>query len=245
MIFSIPWLYNNDPFPSVESALDSGCGASGLLAASDTLDVQRLLAAYHQGIFPWYSDGQPVLWWSPDPRMVLVPAEFKISTSFKKTLKRVLREPAWEIRVDTCFIDIITACAHITRQAQSGTWITPDVLAAYSALHQQGFAHSVETWYENKCVGGLYGMSVGMMFFGESMFALRPDASKIALAALVSHLKRHHVNMLDCQQNTPHLASLGGREIPRHLFMTHLSQAVAAPPIPWQFDKTALLDVMT
>lgn len=240
----LPWLHDNDPFPSVECALSTHSGASGLLAASEKLDTQRLFTAYQQGIFPWYEEGQPVLWWSPDPRMVLVPAEFKVSTSLKKTLKRILHEPAWEIRVDTHFIHTMTACARVARRAQNGTWITADVLAAYGALHQLGFAHSIETWYADQCVGGLYGVSIGRMFFGESMFALRADASKIALAALVSHLRRHDVKMIDCQQNTAHLASLGGREIPRSRFIAHLRQAVDETPIPWRFDKTLLRDVV-
>ena len=241
----VPWLGPDDPFPPVEHALDETSGAPGLLAASAELDARRLLAAYRRGIFPWYSDGQPVLWWSPDPRMVLVPKEFKVSASLRKTLKKVLRDPAWEVRVDAGFSDVMRACAGTPRRDQHGTWITDEVIAAYGALHRAGLAHSVETWIDGERVGGLYGVSLGRMFFGESMFARRTDASKVALAALVGHLRRHGIEMIDCQQNTSHLASLGGREIARGAFVAHVRRAVNEAPIPWQFSKAALLDVVS
>ncbi|CDY75612.1 Leucyl/phenylalanyl-tRNA--protein transferase [Caballeronia glathei] len=240
----VPWLAPDDPFPPVERALGATSGAPGLLAASADLLPSRLIDAYRRGIFPWYSDGQPVLWWSPDPRMVLFPREFKVSDSLRKVLKRVLREPRWEVRVDHDFAAVMRACAQTPREGQRGTWITADIVEAYSTLHRAGDAHSVETWFDGERVGGLYGVSFGKMFFGESMFAHRSDASKIALAALVGHLRRHEIEMIDCQQNTSHLASLGGREIARRAFVTHLRGAVAQPPIPWHFDKTALLDVL-
>jgi leucyl/phenylalanyl-tRNA---protein transferase len=240
----VPWLASDDPFPPVERALGASSGAPGLLAASADLLPSRLVDAYRRGIFPWYSDGQPVLWWSPDPRMVLYPDEFKLSVSLRKTLKRVLREDAWEIRVDHDFAGVMRACAQAPRDGQRGTWITADIAEAYSSLHRVGDAHSIETWFEGERVGGLYGVSFGKMFFGESMFARRTDASKIALAALVGHLRRHKIEMIDCQQNTSHLASLGGREIPRKAFVTHLRRAVGEPSIGWRFDKTALLDVL-
>lgn len=240
----VPWLGPDDPFPSVERALGAASGAPGLLAASADLLPSRLIDAYRRGIFPWYSDGQPVLWWSPDPRMILRPAEFKLSPSLRKTLKRVLRDDAWEIRVDHDFAGVMRACAQAPRRGQRGTWITADVVEAYSSLHRVGDAHSIESWFEGKRVGGLYGVSFGRMFFGESMFAEVSDASKIALAALVGHLRRHEIEMIDCQQNTPHLASLGGREIARKTFVAHLRTAVAAASIPWQFDKAALLEVL-
>ncbi|TCK43883.1 leucyl/phenylalanyl-tRNA--protein transferase [Paraburkholderia sp. BL8N3] len=240
----VPWLAPDDPFPPVERALGATSGAPGLLAASADLLPSRLIDAYRRGIFPWYSDGQPVLWWSPDPRMVLFPREFKVSDSLRKVLKRVLREPRWEVRVDHDFAAVMRACAQTPREGQRGTWITADIVEAYSTLHRAGDAHSVETWLDGERVGGLYGVSFGKMFFGESMFAHRSDASKIALAALVGHLRRHEIEMIDCQQNTSHLASLGGREIARRAFVTHLRGAVAQPPIPWHFDKTALLDVL-
>ncbi|KAA1000575.1 leucyl/phenylalanyl-tRNA--protein transferase [Paraburkholderia panacisoli] len=240
----VPWLGTDDPFPPVERALGAASGAPGLLAASGDLLPSRLIDAYRRGIFPWYSDGQPVLWWSPDPRMILCPAEFKLSPSLRKTLKRVLRDDAWEIRVDHDFAAVMRACAQAPRRGQRGTWITADVVEAYSSLHRLGDAHSIESWFEGERVGGLYGVSFGKMFFGESMFAHATDASKIALAALVGHLRRHKIEMIDCQQNTSHLASLGGREIARKAFIAHVRASVDAPPIPWRFDKTALLEVL-
>jgi len=240
----VPWLGPDDPFPPVERALSAASGAPGLLAASGDLLPSRLIDAYRHGIFPWYSDGQPVLWWSPDPRMVLRPAEFKVSPSLRKTLKRVLRDDAWEIRVDQDFAAVMRACAEAPRRGQRGTWITADVVEAYSSLHRVGDAHSIETWFEGERVGGLYGVSFGKMFFGESMFANVTDASKMALAALVGHLRRHEIEMIDCQQNTSHLASLGGREIARKAFIAHVRASVDAPRIPWRFDKTVLLDVL-
>jgi leucyl/phenylalanyl-tRNA--protein transferase len=240
----VPWLGTDDPFPPVERALGAASGAPGLLAASGDLLPSRLIDAYRRGIFPWYSDGQPVLWWSPDPRMILCPAEFKLSPSLRKTLKRVLRDNAWEIRVDHDFAAVMRACAQAPRRGQRGTWITADVVEAYSSLHRLGDAHSIESWFEGERVGGLYGVSFGKMFFGESMFAHATDASKIALAALVGHLRRHKIEMIDCQQNTSHLASLGGREIARKAFIAHVRASVDAPSIPWGFDKTALLEVL-
>lgn len=236
----VPWLGLDDPFPPVERSLGPATGAPGLLAASADLLPSRLLDAYHRGIFPWYSDGQPVLWWSPDPRMVLVPAEFKVSPSLKKTLRRVLREPAWDVRVDQEFPGVMRACAQAPRQGQRGTWIMAEVVDAYSSLFRSGRAHSIETWLDGRRVGGLYGVALGRMFFGESMYADVSDASKIALAALVAHLREHGLEMIDCQQNTSHLASLGGREIARKAFVAHVRRAVAEPPIPWQFDKRVL-----
>ncbi|WP_027796565.1 leucyl/phenylalanyl-tRNA--protein transferase [Paraburkholderia acidipaludis] len=238
----VPWLGPEDPFPSVERALGAGSGAPGLLAASADLLPSRLIDAYRHGIFPWYSDGQPVLWWSPDPRMILRPDAFKVSPSLKKTLKRVLRDDAWEIRVDDDFATVMRACANAPRHGQRGTWITGDVIDAYSALHRIGDAHSIEAWHDGERVGGLYGVSLGTMFFGESMFASVTDASKIALAALVAHLRRHGVALIDCQQNTSHLASLGGHEIARKVFIAHVRATVDAPRIPWRFDKAVLAD---
>jgi leucyl/phenylalanyl-tRNA--protein transferase len=236
----IPWLAHDAPFPPVERALGANSGANGLLAASLELSLPRLLDAYRNGIFPWYSDDQPVLWWSPDPRMVLRPAQFKVSVSLRKTLRRVLRDPDWEIRVDADFPAVMRACAAALRHGQAGTWITDAVIEGYSALHAAGHAHSVESWYCGERVGGLYGVGIGTMMFGESMFAQRTDASKIALAALVGHARRHDVKMIDCQQNTAHLASLGGAEIPRNRFLAELRAAVDRAPVHWRFDKSAL-----
>ena len=237
----ITWLDPQDPFPPVERALGQASDAPGLLAASRDLTPQRLLLAYRQGIFPWYSEGQPVLWWSTDPRMVLAPQLLKISLSFRKTLRRVLRDPDWEIRVDHDFEAVMRACAMTPRDGQLGTWITDEIVAAYSALHRNGLAHSVETWYRGQRVGGLYGVALGRMFYGESMFAHRTDASKIALAALCGFLESHGVTMIDCQQETDHLASLGAEPIPRADFVAHVRTAASQPAIdPWRFDKSAL-----
>ena len=241
----VRWLHPSDPFPPLEDALGPTSGAPGLLAATAELTAARLLSAYRSGIFPWYSDDQPVLWWSPDPRMVLRPADFKATPSLRKTLRRVLRDDAWQIRVDASFADTMIACATAPRRGQDGTWITAAIVDAYTELHRHGFAHSVETWHRGERVGGLYGVALGRMFFGESMFARRTDASKIALAALAAHLRRSGVEMIDCQQNTSHLASLGGREIPRAAFVAHLRRAAAEPPVPWDFDKSVLRDVAT
>jgi leucyl/phenylalanyl-tRNA--protein transferase len=225
----IPWLAGGQPFPDVDSALRS---PNGLLAASTDLTVERLIEAYSTGIFPWYAEGEPVLWWSPDPRMVLYCSEFRVSRSLQKALRRTARSHTVEIWIDRAFEDVMRACAS-RRADDAGTWITPDVIRAYGALHARGLAHSVETWIDGRLVGGLYGVSMGRMFFGESMFARAPDASKLALAALVGILLSEHVPVIDCQQNTRHLASLGGREIARHQFCSHVHKAVQMAPIDW------------
>ena len=237
----IAWLDPHDPFPGVEQALGAGTDAPGLLAASRDLSPERLLSAYRQGIFPWYSSGQPVLWWSTDPRMVLKPEAFKVSRTFRKTLRRVETDPDWAIRVDTDFHAVMRACASAYRPGQHGTWITDEIRTAYSALYLQGMAHTVEAWYQGERVGGLYGVALGRMFYGESMFAHRTDASKIALAALCAFLSKHGVAMIDCQQETEHLASLGASPIARAEFIDHVRRATALPGIvPWQFDKSVL-----
>jgi leucyl/phenylalanyl-tRNA--protein transferase len=206
---------------------------NGLLAAGADLSVERLLAAYRRGIFPWYSEGQPVLWWSPDPRMVLYPAEVVISRSLRKRLRR--RD--FEIRVDTCFTQIMHACAE-PRRGQTGTWITDDMLTAYASLHAAGVAHSVETWIDGTLAGGLYGVAVGRVFFGESMFTRATDASKIALTHLARQIARWSFGIIDCQMATTHLASLGAQPIPRKDFMRALSELVNYPTRTgkWRFD---------
>ncbi|MDZ4201727.1 MAG: leucyl/phenylalanyl-tRNA--protein transferase [Gallionella sp.] len=225
----IPWLENGDAFPPLGSALRS---PDGLLAAGGDLSPRRLLEAYRCGIFPWFSDGQPILWWSPDPRMVLIPGEFKISRSLLKTL----RNDRQEVRCDTAFEAVMRACA-APRDGQDGTWIREDMIAAYCALHEVGYAHSVETWRDGKLVGGLYGIALGRMFYGESMFSKARDTSKIALAHLAAQLERWQFGMIDCQMNTPHLASLGAREIPRSEFVARLSELVNCKLVThWQFD---------
>lgn len=211
----IPWLTDNAPFPPVAQALHE---PNGLLAAGGDLTSARLLNAYRHGIFPWFSPGDPVLWWSPDPRMVLIPDEFKLSGS----LAKILRSGTFEVRTDTAFEQVMRACA-APRGEQQGTWIDEQMIAAYCALHQSGDAHSVETWLAGKLVGGLYGVAIGQMFYGESMFSLVSNASKIALA----HLARESgCLMIDCQMHTPHLASLGARLIPRDEFIGRLEELV-------------------
>ena len=229
----IPWLNNNAPFPPLSHALTE---PNGLLAAGGELSAGRLIDAYRNGIFPWYSADQPLLWWSPDPRMVLIPAELKISRSLGKRLRKAGKGD-FEIRVDTAFEAVMRACA-APRDGQLGTWITDDMIAAYTELHQRGIAHSVETWSGDKLVGGLYGVALGRMFYGESMFTRATDASKIALAHLARQLHRWDFGLIDCQMNTPHLASLGAREIPRDEFVRRLKVLVnCEPPHAWQFDN--------
>jgi len=225
----IPWLTSNTPFPAVDSALRS---PNGLLAAGGDLSPARLLEAYRHGIFPWFSAGEPVLWWSPDPRMALIPSEFKVSRSFDK----VLRNATYEVRTDTAFEQVMRACA-APRDGHHGTWISEDMIAAYCALHRLGYAHSVETWLDGELAGGLYGVSIGRMFYGESMFSKASNTSKIALAHLARQLDRWQFGMIDCQMNTPHLASLGAREIPRSEFIARLQELVHYAPVThWQFD---------
>jgi len=202
----IPWLDVNTPFPDVSEALTTD--APGLLAAGADLSPKRLLAAYQRGIFPWFSEGQPILWWSTDPRMVLRTGDFRISDSLRKTLKKIARDgQRWEVRFDSAFEQVMRACA-APRRDGPGTWISEDIIAGYTGLHQQGFAHSSELWLDGELVGGAYGVSIGTMFYGESMFARVTDGSKVALAYLVHFLRQHGVELIDCQQETGHLASL-------------------------------------
>jgi leucyl/phenylalanyl-tRNA--protein transferase len=226
----IPWLEAEDPFPPVTRALRE---PNGLLAAGADLSVVRLTEAYRRGIFPWYSAGQPLLWWSPNPRMVLFPPELKLARSLRKRLRR--RD--YVIRCDSAFDAAVRACA-APRAGQSGTWITEEMIAAYGALHRHGLAHSVETWIDGELVGGLYGVALGRMFYGESMFTRATDASKIALVHLVKQLARWNFGMVDCQMQTAHLASFGAREIPRAEFTRSLQELVNYPqsPAEWRFD---------
>jgi leucyl/phenylalanyl-tRNA---protein transferase len=235
----LPWLGDDDatPFPPTSQALGSDSDAPGLLAAGGALTTQRLHVAYRCGIFPWYSPGQPVLWWSPDPRMVLPVAEFKLHRSLKKTLRAFLATPGGEIRFDSAFDKVIAHCATTPRHGQHGTWIVPALRRAYTAWHRAGVVHSVETWRDGTLVGGLYGVNIGRMFFGESMFAHATDASKIALCALVAFCRAKHIELIDCQQATAHLASVGAREMPRADFENHLARAlVQPPPAAWTYD---------
>lgn len=223
-------------FPPTSRALPAGSEAPGLLAAGGDLSPARLRAAYSRGIFPWYSEGQPILWWSPDPRMVLQTRHFKLSRSLRKTIARFIATPGCEIRVDSALHEVLRACASTPRDGQSGTWILPEMQAAYERWAKEGAVHSVETWMDGELIGGLYGINLGRMFFGESMFMRRSDASKIALAALICLCREHGIEWIDCQQNTRHLASLGAFEVPRAEFEAHLSRTVTQPaPSAWVF----------
>ncbi len=230
----IPWLEPDAPFPDVSTALTEADGAAGLLAAGADLSPERLLMAYRAGIFPWFSDGQPILWWSTDPRMVLFVDQFRISNSLRKILKKVQHSMAsggsWEVRFDHAFEDVMHACAE-PRNGEAGTWISEEIVTGYAALHRNGYAHSAEVWLDGKLVGGAYGVSIGRMFYGESMFTRVNDGSKIALAYLVAFLKSHGVSVIDCQQQTTHLASLGAAPISRFEFVSLLRQAVDDPQI--------------
>ena len=234
---NIPWLDPNTPLPAPEAAQKKGSNFAGLVAAGRDLSAARLYEAYQQGIFPWFSDGQPVLWWSPDPRMVLQTAEFKLHRSLRKTLDKFIANPNCEIKIDGDFGAVIRHCAQTSRKGQPGTWIVDDMIAAYDALHAAGFAHSVETWIDGQLVGGLYCVSIGDTLFGESMFALQTDASKIALAALVCFARAHGIAWIDCQQNTQHLASLGAREMPRSEFLKDVRAAAKNTTHAWRFDR--------
>jgi leucyl/phenylalanyl-tRNA--protein transferase len=215
-------------FPPPHLAADEG-----LLAVGGDLSHERLLAAYHAGIFPWYSEDQPILWWSPDPRLVLYPSAFRIS----KSLRKVIRQQKFRITLDLAFEQVIHECAHIRRLKDTGTWLVDEMIQAYCRLHRYGFAHSVEAWYEQKLVGGLYGVSLGRCFFGESMFARVSNASKVAFARLVDHLKQMDFQIIDCQVKTAHLMRFGAQEVPRHLFLKQLLQAQEMPTLrgKWSF----------
>ncbi|MBE0548238.1 MAG: leucyl/phenylalanyl-tRNA--protein transferase [Rubrivivax sp.] len=235
----LTWIDDTTPLPPARLALGPGSDAPGLVAAGGHVTPARLHEAYRKGIFPWYGAGQPVLWWSPDPRMVLPVAEFRISHSLRKTLRRFLRTPGCEVRFDSDLRRVIEACAQAPRPGQDGTWIVPSVLEAYVAWHQAGAVHSVETWVDGELVGGLYFVAIGRMCFGESMFAHRSDASKIALAALVTACRARAVPLIDCQQTTGHLTSLGARELSREHFEAHLAQTLNAAPLSdWTYDES-------
>jgi leucyl/phenylalanyl-tRNA--protein transferase len=228
---SAPFFTTRYPFPDPGKA-----DAEGLIAYGGDLNPQRVLAAYAQGIFPWpYDDRAPLLWFSPDPRMVLLPSDLHVSKSLHKTLNRQL----FDMRFDTAFADVIRQCATIQRPEQQGTWITEDMIRVYIQLHEMGFAHSVESWSEGKLVGGLYGVSLGAAFFGESMFTQRPNASKVAFVHLVRRLQAWDFQVVDCQIYTTHLARFGATPWPRTRFLKALAQALGQPTRQgsWATDK--------
>jgi leucyl/phenylalanyl-tRNA---protein transferase len=237
----LPWIAADEPLPSAKTALDEASGYSGLVCAGLDLSKERLLEAYSQGMFPWSSEGQPVLWWSPSPRMVLKLENFRLHRSLQKVMRRKLDdggyglEGGWQIRVNTAFQNVMRACAE-PRNGQDGTWITEAIVSAYSGLHSVGKAHSVEVWQigtkdehgqaTEHLIGGLYGVCLGKMFYGESMFARQADSSKTALAWLVNFLSNHGVPMIDCQQNTKHLSFMGAKEIHRTEFLSSIATLI-------------------
>lgn len=228
----IPWLRPEHPpeaFPPVEEALQE---PNGLLCVGGDLSVERLLEAYRRGIFPWFSAGQPILWWSPDPRTVLYPGEFKVSRSLGKTL----RNRGFHTTVDRAFEQVMERCADPSLRPE-GTWISPQMRAAYRRLHELDYAHSFETWEGDRLVGGLYGVALGRVFFGESMFSVARDASKVALHALVQASLAQNVRVIDCQVDSEHLRSLGARSVPRREFMRELAAATGESPLGASWRK--------
>ena len=231
----IPFLGPDDPFPPIETALTE---PDGLLAAGGGLSVPRLVDAYSRGIFPWFNDGDPILWWSPDPRMVLAPRDLHISRS----LKRRLRQHDYTVTADTAFEAVLDACA-APRDGSGGTWLIPAMRRAYASLHRAGFAHSVEVWMDGVLAGGIYGVAIGRMFFGESMFSARTNGSKIALVYLAAQLDRWGFPLIDCQLETDHLASMGAAPMPRAAFLRDVARLVQerglTPPV-WSVDVTGV-----
>ncbi len=232
---SLPWLAPGQMFPDVALAWGNDSPAPGLLCAGGDLTPDTLRRAYVNGIFPWYSKGQPFLWWSPEPRMVLSVDSFRMHPSLKKTIRKFSETPGCEIRIDSAFETVIRACSASAREGQAGTWIVPEMVEAYVHLHNAGIAHSVETWADGQLIGGLYCVAIGKAVFGESMFHQATDASKIALAALVGLCRHYQVPQIDCQQNTPHLASLGAREMPRRAFVDSVKLLANLSGPDWTF----------
>jgi leucyl/phenylalanyl-tRNA--protein transferase len=229
------WLTPNDPLPTLNKGAVIESPLDGLIAAGGGLSVLRLQEAYGKGMFPWFSERQPVLWWSPDPRMVLQTADFKLHRSLRKTIQNFILKKNHEIRFDTAFESVIANCSQQARPGQDGTWIVQEMRQAYVALHRAGVAHSVETWIDGQLVGGLYCVNLGRCIFGESMFSHQTDASKIALAALVAFAKSQQMPWIDCQQNTKHLASLCAKEMPRDQFIELVALGSSLPSPPWEF----------
>ena len=240
----LPWLDVGDPFPPAESAWGRNTPSPGLLAAGGVLDSAHLQQAYRRGIFPWYSDDSPILWWSPDPRMVLQPQHFRLHRSLKQAIRKFAQDDGLALRIDSNFAAVIAACSQQPREGQDGTWIVDDIQAAYTQLHRDGFAHSVEIWQHGKLVAGLYCVAIGRAVFGESMFTTIPNGSKIALTALVQLCKREQVHMIDCQQNTRHLAFMGAAEVPRRDFLDQVRAQTEQPAMRWEFAASDWADII-
>lgn len=240
----IPWLVPRQDFPDLDQAWGDDSPAPGLLAAGGALDIETLTNAYSHGIFPWFSDGQPILWWSPNPRMMLDVSEFRLHASLKKRLSKFLKTEGCEIRIDSATKEVIAACAKSNRKGQAGTWIVPQMIDAYESMHQAGYVHSVETWVDCELVGGLYCVAIGASVFGESMFNRSTDASKIALSALVAFCRHNGIRYVDCQQNTRHLASLGAKEIKRELFIKLVTLGISQVAPAWRFNPSMWIEVI-
>jgi leucyl/phenylalanyl-tRNA--protein transferase len=225
----VRWIGRSEPLPSPDEA-----DARGLVAVGGDLEPDRLLDAYRRGIFPWYEDGLPILWHSPDPRFVLPVSELEVNRSLRKAIRRA----RYEIRLDTAFMRVVKACSVVPRPGQDGTWITGEMMQAYARLHERGWAHSAEAWLDDELVGGLYGVCIGGVFCGESMFALEPDASKVTFVHLVRQLARWDVELVDCQVATEHLARFGARDWPRATFLHALRRLTERTNRTgtWRFD---------
>ena len=237
---AIVWVEPHSPLPD-PAAVRSDGAYPGLIAAGLDLSTTRLFEAYSKGIFPWFSEGEPVLWWSPNPRMCLDPRGFKLHRSLRKRIQNGLRQGLLEIRVDADFDQVIHHCATQQRPGQKGTWIVSPMIEAYRAFHREGYVHSVTAHWDGELIGGLYAVNIGRSLFGESMFTLKPDGSKIALAALVAIALRESVPMIDCQQETAHLGTLGAAPIARATFLDTLRSATQATSIHWGFDVSTWL----
>ncbi|MDY0330068.1 MAG: leucyl/phenylalanyl-tRNA--protein transferase [Thiomonas sp.] len=237
MNWQIPRLAPGEDFPPASMALPALSPFPGLLAAGGRLDADTLERAYRHGIFPWFSPGEPILWWSTDPRMVLRPEQLRVTRSLKKSARRFSRSADWHVRIDTAFARVMQQCG--AQRAQTGTWITPEMLQAYSALHVRGLAHSFELWEGDALRAGLYGVCIGRMFYGESMFTEVSDGSKTLLMALCGFCLRQGIALIDCQQQTDHLAQMGAAPIPRADFLQQVSKATRQSPVTnWQYDDS-------
>ena len=237
---AIVWVEPHSPLPDPAGVKSEGA-YPGLIAAGLDLSTTRLLEAYSKGVFPWFSEGEPVLWWSPDPRMCLKPTAFKLHRSLRKRIQNGLRQGSLEISIDADFDTVINLCATQQRPGQNGTWIVPPMIEAYRAFHREGYVHAVTAYWDGELIGGLYAVNIGRSLFGESMFTVERDGSKIALAALVALALRESVPLIDCQQETAHLGTLGATPIPRAIFLETVRPAAQATPINWGFNASTWL----